>query len=132
MLAAAYLIADLKQISREHGLDLHTSVGRLEVFPNSPNTVPSEAVLFIELRSGSPELLAEAETKMLARIEVAAANASVAYEVRAIDRRKAGRFDAGLIALAERMAATTGRPRVRWIRSADTTPLRYRPSVRPS
>jgi N-carbamoyl-L-amino-acid hydrolase len=108
VLAAAYLIADLKQISREHGLDLHTSVGRLEVFPNSPNTVPSEAVLFIELRSGSPEILAEAETKMLARIEVAAANASVAYEVRAIDRRKAGRFDAGLIALAERMAATHG------------------------
>jgi N-carbamoyl-L-amino-acid hydrolase len=63
LLGAAYLIADLKQIAGEHGLDLHTSVGRLEVFPNSPNTVPSEAVLFIELRSASAEVLAEAERR---------------------------------------------------------------------
>ena len=108
VLAAAYLIADLKQMAGEHGLDLHTSVGRLEVYPNSPNTVPSEAVLFIELRSGSPEILAAAETKMLTRIEAAAAKASVAHEVRSIDRRKAGRFNAGLSALAAQAAGRYG------------------------
>lgn len=108
LLGAAYLIADLKQIAGEHGLDLHTSVGRLEVFPNSPNTVPSEAVLFIELRSASAEVLAEAERKMKVRIEAAAAKAGVTYEVRAIDRRKAGRLAKGLISLAERTAARYG------------------------
>ncbi|TAI67324.1 Zn-dependent hydrolase [Bradyrhizobium sp. Leo170] len=108
VLGAAYLIADLKQIAGEHGLDLHTSVGRLEVFPNSPNTVPSEAVLFIELRSGSPDVLAEAERKMKLRVEAAAEKAGVTYQVRAVDRRKAGRFAEGLIALAERTAATHG------------------------
>lgn len=108
LLAAAYLIADLKQIAGEHGLDLHTSVGRLEVFPNSPNTVPSEAVLFIELRSGSPEILAEAERKMKLRMEAAAASAGVSFEVRAIDRRKAGRFAQGLVSLAERVAGSFG------------------------
>jgi beta-ureidopropionase / N-carbamoyl-L-amino-acid hydrolase len=108
LLGAAYLIADLKQIAGEHGLDLHTSVGRLEVFPNSPNTVPSEAVLFIELRSGSPEVLAEAERKMKARMEAAAARAGVTCEVRAIDRRKAGSFASGLITLAEQTAAAYG------------------------
>jgi N-carbamoyl-L-amino-acid hydrolase len=108
LLGAAYLIADLKQITGQHGLDLHTSVGRLEVLPNSPNTVPSEAVLFIELRSGSPEILAEAERQMEARIEVAAERAGVSFEVRAIDRRKAGRFSEGLIWLAERAAAHHG------------------------
>jgi beta-ureidopropionase / N-carbamoyl-L-amino-acid hydrolase len=108
LLGAAYLIADLKQIAGEHGLDLHTSVGRLEVFPNSPNTVPSEAVLFIELRSGAPEVLAEAEQKMKLRMEAAAEKAGVAFEVRAIDRRKAGRFAKGLISLAERTAASFG------------------------
>ncbi|NEN39808.1 Zn-dependent hydrolase, partial [Escherichia coli] len=61
LLAAAYLMADLRQLANDHGLDLHTSVGRLEVHPNSPNTVPAEAVLFIELRSGSPDVLAQAE-----------------------------------------------------------------------
>ena len=108
MLAAAYLISDLKQIAGEHGLDLHTSVGRLEVFPNSPNTVPSEAVLFIELRSGDPEVLAEAERKMKLRMDAAAEKAGVTYEVRSIDRRKAGRFAPGLVALAEKIAAQHG------------------------
>jgi N-carbamoyl-L-amino-acid hydrolase len=108
LLAAAYLIADLKEIAGEHGLDLHTSVGRLEVFPNSPNTAPSEAVLFIELRASLPDVLAEAERKMLVRIEAAAEKAGVKYEVRSIDRRKAGGFASGLVSLAERTAASHG------------------------
>ncbi|KQR71569.1 Zn-dependent hydrolase [Rhizobium sp. Leaf341] len=108
LLAAAYLIGDLKQISTEHGLDLHTSVGRLEVFPNSPNVVPAEAVLFIELRSAAPDILAEAERKMLIRIEEAALKAGVTSQVRSIDRRKAGSFSQGLIALAEDSAARLG------------------------
>ncbi|MFT4115344.1 Zn-dependent hydrolase [Bradyrhizobium sp.] len=108
VLAAAYLIADLKELAGAHGLDLHTSVGRLEVFPNSPNTVPSEAVLFIELRSGSPETLAEAEASMKESIASAAAKANVGYEVRSIDRRRAGGFAPGLIKLAEQVAAGKG------------------------
>lgn len=108
LLAAAYLISDLRQLAGEYGLELHTSVGRLEVFPNSPNTVPSEAVLFIELRSGSPDVLAQAESKMKEEIELAARKAGVGYEVRSIDRRRAGGFTPGLITLAERVAAKRG------------------------
>ncbi|NTH16336.1 Zn-dependent hydrolase [Rhizobium rhizogenes] len=108
VLAAAYLIADLKNIANEHGLDLHTSVGRLEIFPNSPNVVPAEAVLFIELRSGSPEVLAEAEHKMKMKIDEASLKAGVTHEVRSIDRRKAGSFAPGLIRLAEDAAANRG------------------------
>lgn len=104
LLAAAYLIADLKDIAGEYGLDLHTSVGRLEVYPNSPNTVPAEAVMFIELRSADAAILAEAEEKMNKRAEVAALKADVAYEVRSIDRRRAGSFAPGLISLAEKVA----------------------------
>lgn len=105
LLAGAHVITGLKALAGEYGLDLHTSVGRLEVFPNSPNVVPSEAVLFIELRSGSATVLAEAEEKLKAMIEAAAAQASVGYEVRSIDRRIAGPMDAGLISLAERASA---------------------------
>jgi beta-ureidopropionase / N-carbamoyl-L-amino-acid hydrolase len=108
LLAGAYLIAGLKDLAGRHGLDLHTSVGRLEVFPNSPNTVPSEAVLFIELRSGSPEVLAAAENEMKQMAEAAARQAGVTHEVRAIDRRKAGNFAPGLVALAERAARAHG------------------------
>ena len=109
LLGAAYLIANLKEIAGGHGLELHTSVGRLEVFPNSPNTVPSEAVLFIELRSGSAEILAKAEEEMLQKIDAAAEKAGVSYEIRSIDRREAGGFDKGLIALAESKAAAYGK-----------------------
>lgn len=108
LLGAAYLIADLKDLAGDHGLDLHTSVGRIEVFPNSPNTVPSEAVVFIELRSASAGILDEAENRMKTSIEAAARKAGVDYEVRSIDRRKAGNFAPGLIALAERMAGRYG------------------------
>jgi len=101
-------MADLKELAGHYGLLLHTSVGRLEVFPNSPNTVPSEAVLFIELRSSSPEILAEAEESMLQKVNAAAEKAGIGYEVRSIDRRKAGSFSKGLIALAEAAAAAHG------------------------
>lgn len=105
VLAAAYVIAELRDLADRHGLDLHTSVGRLEVFPNSPNTVPGEAVLFIELRSGAPEILAEAEAALQRMIAAAAARAQVEFDVRSIDRRAAGHMNRGLVGLAERVAA---------------------------
>jgi N-carbamoyl-L-amino-acid hydrolase len=110
LLAAAYLIADLKDMTGDYGLDLHTSVGRLEVFPNSPNTVPSEAVLFIELRSGSPAILDEAETRLKSFIAAAEARAGVGSEIRAIDLRPAGALHPGLIRLAERVGTRNDAP----------------------
>ncbi|MEO9340874.1 Zn-dependent hydrolase [Mesorhizobium sp. SB112] len=113
LLAAAYLVADIRAIADDGGLDLHTSVGRLEVSPNSPNVVPGEAVLFIELRSPDPDLLAVAEEKMTASMRKAAERASVEFEVRSIDRRKAGRLDADLYRLAEETAAALGEETMR-------------------
>lgn len=113
LLAAAYLIADLREIADEGGVGLHTSVGRLEVHPNSPNVVPGEAVLFIELRSANPDMLAEAEEKMKRRIAAAAEKAKVGFEVRSIDRRRAGTFDRRLVELAEETAAALGEKTLR-------------------
>ncbi|MBF2714691.1 Zn-dependent hydrolase [Agrobacterium vitis] len=110
LLGAAYLMADLRAMVDAYGLELHTSVGRLEVFPNSPNIVPAEAVLFIELRSASPEILEEAEQKLKVAAETAATKAKIDYEIRSIDRRKAGNFAPGLIALAEQTAKSYGEP----------------------
>ncbi|VFU08735.1 Zn-dependent hydrolase [Methylocella tundrae] len=104
LLAAAHLITELKGMADRAGLELHTSVGRLEVFPNSPNVVPNEAVLFIELRSGSPEVLAAAERELELKISQSAERAGVMFEVRSIDRRKAGLMDEGLVRLAQNTA----------------------------
>lgn len=100
LLGAAHLIAAIGALpSGAHGT-LHTSVGRLEVRPNSPNVVPGEAVLFLELRSPDQEVLDWAEREMLARAAASADAAQVTHEVRFIDRRKVGFFDDGLVALA--------------------------------
>ncbi|MCR5859396.1 Zn-dependent hydrolase [Mesorhizobium sp. J428] len=108
LLGAAYLIADIRAIADEAGVELHTSVGRLEVYPNSPNVVPAEAVLSIELRSADPQILEAAEEKLKARIATAAGRAGIQAEIRQIDRRKAGALDAGLYKLAEEVAAAFG------------------------
>lgn len=113
LLGAAYLIADIKSIANEAGVELHTSVGRLEVYPNSPNIVPAEAVLSIELRSADPKILEVAEEKLKTRMATAAERAGIAFEVRQIDRRKAGSLDAGLYKLAEEVAAAFGEETVR-------------------
>ncbi|MBA3517226.1 MAG: Zn-dependent hydrolase [Rhizobiales bacterium] len=108
VLAAAYLIAELKAMADKAGLDLHTSVGRMEIKPNSPNVVPAEAVLFAELRSVSPEILNLAEEELNRQIAASATRARVGYEVRSIERRRAGRMDTGLVRLAECTAERMG------------------------
>lgn len=113
LLAAAHVITGLRTIADEGGIGLHTSVGRLEVSPNSPNIVPAEAVLFIELRSADPDLLASAEEKLKVLMVEVAARAGVEHEVRAVDRRRAGAFDARLYALAEETAAELGHETLR-------------------
>ena len=57
LLAAAHTIVAVRALAEHHGEVLHTSVGRLETAPNSPNVVTSEATLFIELRSADEALL---------------------------------------------------------------------------
>ncbi|MEJ0092093.1 MAG: Zn-dependent hydrolase [Methylocella sp.] len=108
LLGAAYLIADLKAIADNAGVELHTSVGRLEVYPNSPNVVAGEAVCFIELRSGSPEILASAEADLNAAIERSSAKAGVSFEIRSVDRRRAGPMDPRLVGLAQEIAGNLG------------------------
>ncbi|MDW8847811.1 M20 family metallo-hydrolase [Erwinia sp. MMLR14_017] len=57
LLAAAKTIVAVREEADRHGLALHTSVGRLETSPNSPNVVTSEATLYIEFRSADEALL---------------------------------------------------------------------------
>lgn len=108
LLGAAHLIAAIGALpGRCEGL-LHSSVGRLEVRPNSPNVVPGEAVLFIELRSPDQAVLDWAEREMLAHAGSAAAAARVDHQVRFVDRRPVGFFDQGLVALAAAEARSLG------------------------
>ncbi len=101
LLAAAY--PDCRpsaDIAGMHGLDLHTSVGRLEVYPNSPNTVPAEAVLFIELAAlaGDPRRRRATHD----RADRGRCPAGRGLPTRCADRPARGRpISPGLVALAE-------------------------------
>jgi N-carbamoyl-L-amino-acid hydrolase len=108
LLGAAHLIRAIGALPARAEGTLHSSVGRLEVRPNSPNVVPGEAVLFIELRSPEQSLLDWAEREMLAAADVAAHLARVRHETRFIDRRGVGFFDEGLVGLATAAAASLG------------------------
>ena len=108
LLGAAYLIAALRRMTDDAPGVLHTSVGRLEVSPNSPNVVPASAILFVELRSADPAVLTWAEAALADCAKRAAVQARVTLVWRGIERRPAGAFDAGLLALcAEEAGALT-------------------------
>lgn len=103
--AAGALIAALGELADEanRGREeiLYTSVGRIEVEPNSPNVVPGRATLFIELRSPDAVVLDRAEAALGDQIVSAAALARVAWRIDTRQMRPAGRFDPSLVALAQ-------------------------------
>jgi N-carbamoyl-L-amino-acid hydrolase len=110
LLGAARLIEKIRGYAGAAKEILHTSVGRLEVKPNSPNVVPGEAVMFIELRSADQATMDAAEAAMLKDAEQIAVETGLTYEVRAVDLRKVGHFDPRLIALAKEEAEGFGEP----------------------
>lgn len=51
LLAASHLVVSVNALSKAAASDLYTSVGRMEIAPNSPNTIAETVRLWIELRS---------------------------------------------------------------------------------
>lgn len=64
LLAASKLIVAVNDISTTSDLELHSSVGRIEVTPNSPNTVAGQTRLWIEFRSPNEEQMDTAEYRL--------------------------------------------------------------------
>lgn len=83
LLGASRLVVLLREIADHFaGAVLHTSVGQLTVFPNSPVVVPSRVELTMDMRSADEEVLAVAKTLLtagIARIETET-NTSVSVE----------------------------------------------------
>jgi len=67
LLAASRVVVALRQLADDlagPGAPLHTSVGRLLIEPNSPNTVAARTELSVELRSPDPITLARADAAL--------------------------------------------------------------------
>lgn len=107
--AAAQVITGLRHLADAAPVgDLHTSVGKLLVEPNSPNVVPRVATASVELRSMSPSVLAASRDRLMELVSLAAAAARVEYSVVRDDLRVPGTFDDRLSRLARAVAIGFG------------------------
>lgn len=76
LLGAAMLVVAARQTADAFPGVVHTSVGQLDVYPNSPVVVPSRVELLLDLRSGDEAVLASADAMLhqhVKRIEQTAA-----------------------------------------------------------
>ncbi len=80
---------------------MHSSVGRIEVWPNSPNVVPSRVRLFIELRSADEKVIDDAYARLEAKIAETARATQTQMEIERDEYRRPGRFSDALASLAE-------------------------------
>src|SRR6185369_13036148 len=60
LVAAAEVVGGVRQVAREIGGDLVTTVGNLTVSPNIPNAIPGKVTLSIDMRDPRSETLARA------------------------------------------------------------------------
>lgn len=133
LVAAAEVIAGVNRLWHDQPEgELHCSVGRCEVRPNSPNVVPSEVTLFIELRSADARVIAAAHERTVELCEDAARRARVDWSVVRDELRPPGRFAPGLQDLAHMVAHELGEPGMRLdtIAAHDAVPMaRICPSI---
>jgi N-carbamoyl-L-amino-acid hydrolase len=108
LLGAAYIIADLREMVDRASDVLHTSVGRIEAYPNSPNSVCSDVVMFVELRSRDQGVLEWAEAEFRRLLVASSERAKTTGEILDVEHRRAGVFDKALVELVERISSEQG------------------------
>ncbi|WP_248760764.1 M20 family metallo-hydrolase [Pseudarthrobacter sp. SSS035] len=80
LLGAAMLVVAARELADKFPGVLHTSVGELTVYPNSPVVVPSRVNLLLDLRSADESVLAEADALLHERIPAIERAANISVE----------------------------------------------------
>jgi N-carbamoyl-L-amino-acid hydrolase len=80
LLGASMMVVAARELADRFPGVLHTSVGQLTVYPNSPVVVPSRVNLLLDLRSADEAVLAEADTLLHERISEIERLANVTVE----------------------------------------------------
>ncbi|MFE4194458.1 M20 family metallo-hydrolase [Paenarthrobacter sp. NPDC056912] len=80
LLGASMLVVAARELADRFPGVLHTSVGQLNVYPNSPVVVPSRVNLLLDLRSADEAVLAEADALLHTRITEIEQLANVSVE----------------------------------------------------
>jgi beta-ureidopropionase / N-carbamoyl-L-amino-acid hydrolase len=100
--AAIEMIAALRELTRDEADLLRFTVGRFELSPNSPNTVPGHALFTIDLRHPDRELL----TSLGGQIEPLCRSRAVGCAVSVVETLDSApvRFDPTIVAMVRRAA----------------------------
>ena len=96
MLAAAHMILACRQLSDRTGGALLSSVGRMDIFPNSSNVVAAETTLYTELRSTDNAQLEQACLELEAQAQEIARATATTVKLQRVTNRPAGVFDQAL------------------------------------
>lgn len=91
--AASLIITELKNMSDSSNKTLHTSVGKIDVYPNSPNVVPGFVSLFSEIRSPYEDTLKENFIHFENFIQKVSSNTGIKIKINSHTKRDAGKFD---------------------------------------
>lgn len=66
LLAASHAIVKVRHYANLYPERVHSSVGKIENFPNSPNIVPEKTTIYLEIRSTDETLILQIEQQLLA------------------------------------------------------------------
>ncbi|SIO90227.1 M20 family metallo-hydrolase [Nocardiopsis sp. JB363] len=81
LLGASMLVVAARDLADRFPGVLHTAVGSMDVYPNSPVVVASRAELLLDLRSNDEEVLAEADRLLREHVTRVEESASVSVEL---------------------------------------------------
>ena len=114
ILGAAHLITRVRDLCDRFPVEaLHTSVGELDAFPNSPVTVAGEVRMLVDLRAPEDATLAVAGSYLRDAIAEASAASNTEIEILSTVTWNSGPFLERGIAVAEEAAAAAGHSHTR-------------------
>jgi N-carbamoyl-L-amino-acid hydrolase len=108
LLGASLLVVAARGIADAFPGVVHTSVGQLDVYPNSPVVVPSRVTLLLDLRSADEPALAQADAMLHERVAQAEAAARVRIERRTSHSWPVTPYQPEGVELAAKVAADLG------------------------
>lgn len=108
LLAASRLVVDIEALAEACPERLHSSVGRMVLEPNSPNTIVERAELWIEFRSPSEAALSNAAGRLDECLTTISRQTGCDLSISSCERRSVIGFDETAIDDAERGLAAAG------------------------
>ncbi len=98
----------IRDLTRHLGNDQVGTVGRIDVYPNLTNVVPSRVVMTADMRNTDDRVLREAESRLATYLEEIAAAEGVEITTRSLARFEPVSFDTAMVGRVESTATRLG------------------------